>query len=93
MKLDRRNAGFPKWKYALDFGRRVRDITPRAKYILAFKELYGPDSWLNPDRKPFDYSKSMWLYNDNWFNDSKRGRIYFNNQADLTFIELKMVKK
>ena len=93
MKLNRRNAGFPKWKYALDFGRRVKDISPRAKYALAFRELYGPDSWLNPDRAAFDRSKPMWLFSDNWFNDNRRGRIFFNNASDITFIELTMVKK
>ena len=92
MKLDRRNAGFPKWKYALDFGRKIRDITPRAEYAREFFKMYGPDATLNPDREPGDFSKPFWLHNENWSNDNRRGRIYFNNEADITFIELTRVK-
>ena len=92
IKLDRRNAGFPKWKYALHFGQRIRHITPRAQYAQVFTQLYGPSSILNPDREAFNYSKPMWLYNEHWHNDNKRGRIYFNNEADITAVELMMIK-
>lgn len=87
IKLDRRFAGFPKWKYALHFGTRNAEYYQRLHYAREFVKLYGSDHWLNPDRKIFG-PEPMWLYNENWYDDVDRGRIYFNNEADITMIEL-----
>jgi hypothetical protein len=87
IKLDRRYAGSRKWKYALHFGTRKDGNLKRLQYVRVFAKLYGPDCWLNPDRKIFG-PEPMWLYSDNWRDDIKRGRIYFNNESDLTMIEL-----
>lgn len=87
IKLDRRYAGSCKWKYALHFGNRKAENLKRLQYVGMFVKLYGRDCWLNPDRKIFG-PEPMWLYSDHWYDDSKRGRIYFNNESDLTMIEL-----
>ena len=90
IKLDRRYHGFPEFKYALHFGTRVADYTAKAKYARGFRQIYGEEHWLNPDRKMFS-PEPMWLYNKDWANDSDRGRIYFNNPADLTAVELMVI--
>ena len=87
IKLDRRYAGSRKWKYVLHFGTRKAENLKRLQYASMFVKLYGSDHWLNPDRKVFG-PEPMWLYSDYWRNDSKRGRIYFNNESDLTMIAL-----
>lgn len=88
IKLDRRYAGFPKWKYALDFGKHKFGKLPRMKYAKGFKQLFGPDRELNPDKNVPIFSKDWYLYNENWFNDSKHGRILYNNESDLSAVLL-----
>ena len=87
IKLDRRYAGASKWKYALHFGTKTNTTTQRVKYANAFAKIYGPDSWINPNRKVFG-PEPMWLNSKDWYHDYKRGRIYFNNEADVTIVEL-----
>jgi hypothetical protein len=87
IKLDRRYAGSKKWKYALHFGRRRVDQLKRLQYARLFAKIYGKDCWFNPDRKMFG-PEPMWLYSEDWHDDNKRGRIYFNKESDLTAIEL-----
>lgn len=91
IKLDRRYAGFPKWKYACQF--LVRYAGGRKEYFdfkQAFRDTYGLDVVANADRATGDYSKPMWIYNEHWAADYKRQRILFNDQAVITMIMLKM---
>jgi hypothetical protein len=95
IKLDRRYHGFPKWTYACQFPLKSsngnQDFRREYyKYQNAFHDMYGPDNWINRDRKPLDHSTPMWLYNENWYADFIRQRIYFKNQADITLIMLKI---
>lgn len=92
-KLDRRYAGFPKWKYMIQFPLRGRE-KHRAyiKYSHAFSDIYGDYSTINPDRKALDYSKPVWLYNENWYADFKRQRILFNDPSVVTMITLKITE-
>jgi hypothetical protein len=84
IKLDRRYAGFPKWKYALDFGTRKYGKLERQKYAKGFTKLFGRDRWTNPDPGISYFSKDWYLYNENWSHDQKRGRILYNNEGDLS---------
>lgn len=88
IKLDGRYAGFPKWKYALDFGTRKHGKLSRMKYAVGFKRLFGPDRWANPDTTVSVFSRNWYLFNDNWSNDVKRGRILYNNESDLSAVLL-----
>jgi len=88
IKLDRRYAGFPKWKYALDFGKHKHGKLPRQKYAVGFKKLFGPDRWTNPDTTVSVFSREWYLYNENWANDVKRGRILYKNESDLSAVLL-----
>lgn len=87
IKLDKRYAGSKKWNYALHFGTRRADQLDRYKWAKKFTKLYGASTWLNPDRKPFG-PEPMWLHSEDWYNDDKRGRIYYKNESDLTAIVL-----
>lgn len=87
IKLDKRYAGSRKWNYALHFGTRKADQLQRLKWSRNFNKLFGPDTWLNTERKIFG-PEPMWLYSDDWYSDSKRGRIYFKNEADYTAVIL-----
>lgn len=91
IKLDRRYAGFPKWKYACQF--LVRYAGGRKEYFAfkrAFQEIYGMDVTSNPDRVAGEFHKPHWIYNENWHSDYKRQRILFNDQAVISMIMLKM---
>jgi hypothetical protein len=88
IKLDKRYAGFPKWKYALDFGKHKYGKLPRQKYAVGFKKLFGPDRWANPDTTVSVFSREWYLYNENWANDVERGRILYNNESDLSAVLL-----
>ena len=88
IKLDGRYAGFPKWKYALDFGKLKYGTLPRQKYAVGFKKLFGPDRWANPDTTVSVFSREWYLYNENWHNDVKHGRILYNNESDLSAVLL-----
>jgi hypothetical protein len=91
IKLDRRFAGFPIWKYAIQFP--LRNHNYRKEYFTyknAFQKMYGPDTWTNPDRATMDFSKPMWLYNEHWRCDFKRQRILVKDQALITMIQLKI---
>lgn len=90
-KLDRRFAGFPTWKYAIQFPlRHNNNRQSYFKYKNAFQAMYGPDNWINPDRETMDHSKPMWLYNDHWRCDWKRQRILIKDMALITMIQLKI---
>ena len=88
IKLDKRYAGYPKWKYALDFGTRKADKVNKAKYLRAFGKIFGRDRWPNPDPTVSYFSKDWYLFNENWYNDMKRGRILCNNESDLSAVLL-----
>jgi hypothetical protein len=81
IKLDRRYAGFPKWKYALDFGTRKYSKLERQKYAKGFTKLFGPHTQTNPNSVGWT---DWYLYNENWSHDQKRGRILYNNEGDLS---------
>jgi len=88
IKLDRRHALSHKWKYALHFGTRTHERKHQLRYARGFMQIYGPSYHVNEDRAVLDTSKPFWIFNDNWYRDDKRGRIYFNNESDITAIEL-----
>lgn len=91
VKLDRRYAGFPKWKYAIQFPLRNHNYRKEwFAYKNAFQALYGPDAERNPDRAVMDYSKPVWLYNEHWYGDFERQRILVKDQALITMISLKI---
>lgn len=88
IKLDRRYAGYPKWKYALHFGTHKYEKLPRLKYARAFTKLFGLDRTTNPDPTVRMFDRNWYLYNENWYNDSKHGRILYNNESDLSAVML-----
>lgn len=91
IKLDRRYAGFPQWKYACQFP--LKNHNYRKEYFTyhrAFREIYGADAETNPDRKIGDHGKPFWIYNEHWHADFERQRILFNDQAVISMIMLKM---
>ena len=92
IKLDRRYAGFPKWKYACQFP--VRNHQYRKEYFKfkkVFRDLYGDDAKPNPDYDPSAVgNQHRWLYNENWTSDYKRQRILVKDQALISMIMLKM---
>ena len=87
IKLNHRYANYPKWKFALEFGTYKSQKLQRVKYAAAFRNLYGPSTRFNPEYSMFD-TKPYYLFNDNWYNDEKRGRICFNNESDVTAVTL-----
>lgn len=92
VKLDRRYAGFPTWKYAVQFPLRTQNYRKEYfKYKNAFQAMYGADAERNPDRDIMDHSKPIWLYNEHWRADFKRQRILVKDQAVISMIMLKMV--
>ena len=84
IKLDRRHHGFRKWTHALEFTKRECHIArlDHIPYRRAFREIYGDDRGYNEN--------SVFVFNENWFFDSKRRRIYFKDPSILTFVELKV---
>ena len=88
IKLDKRYAGYPKWKYALDFGTRKDDRLKKARYVQGFVRLYGRDRWMNPDPTVSYFSKDWYLFSDDWSNDSKRGRILYKDESALSAVLL-----
>ena len=91
LKLDRRYAGFPKWKFALQFPLHNHNFRKEYfAYKKAFQDMYGSDAELNPDRAIMDTTKPYWLYNEHWRADFKRQRILVQDQALITMIQLKI---
>lgn len=92
INLDGRFAGYPRWKYALQFKKgkhhfhwdeeyyKVRDIV---------ESVHGPNATPNPERETNIWA-NYWIYNENWLIDTKRRRILLKNQADISMIMLKM---
>lgn len=97
IKLDRRYRAYSRWQFALQFGRPYREShaeqAERRQYARLFLQLHGPDVVPNPQAdwtaqsaaKPLG---NRWVINPNWYNDTTRSRIYYNNPADLTLILL-----
>jgi hypothetical protein len=83
IKLDRRNRRFPIYKYAMDFRGVVFKHQHRWQYMDAFQRLYGDD--LTVTGEGIDRRVN---YNENWLTDSGKDRIYFNNLADVSVVEL-----
>lgn len=86
-KLNRKHHGYGKWNFAIDFGRRKKDHKVLTKYARAFEKLYGPSHVFNPDYSMFVRS-DYFIFNESWYRSDKRGRIYFNNESDITAITL-----
>jgi hypothetical protein len=93
LKLDRRFANYPRYKYALQFrGRTVRQIAfcaERKEYAKVFEKLYGPSVMKNPDYIPG--VSHYFLYNiDNpqWMWDKKHNRIYYQDESVLSMVML-----
>lgn len=89
IKLNRKHALHHKWKFALMFGTTINANRNRSKYSKMFEKMYGPDREFNPEYTVFGNKPNL-LYNKNWYNDQYRGRIYFNNESDITAITLLM---
>lgn len=92
IKLDRRYNGFPKWKFAVQFSKAPRGYAnPYYQYCKLFTELHGPAVLCNPEWNIDKlWSVNRWIYNENWKDDYDSQRIYFNNQADISMITLKL---
>ena len=92
VKLDRRYAGFPKWKYALQFPLRNHQYRKEYfKYKKAFHNMYGPDAQVNAEYNlDSRHTTPRWLYNEHWYTDFGRQRIYYNNPSIMTMIQLKI---
>lgn len=89
VKLDRRYAGATKWAYAMQFSNRGKQgKLERMQYAKAFNKLFGPDRYLNPDKNISVFSRDWYLWNENWVNDTKRNRIYFNSEGDVSAVTL-----
>lgn len=88
IKLNGNFAGYPQWRYALQFGRphkeKVREGRERAHYAALFQRLYGPSSDIYRDAN----GRYQHVHNENWRNDTLRSRIYYRNESDLTAILL-----
>lgn len=91
IKLDRRYAGFPNWKYAIQFP--LHNHNHRKEYFTyknAFQSMYGPDAQQNPEYSSHLSTVPAWLYSDTWRCDWKRQRILVKDQALITMIQLKI---
>ena len=91
IKLDRRYAGFPKWKYACQFP--LKNHYLRKEYFAyqrVFHDMYGPDAYINPEYHGPLSDVPGWLYSEHWHADFPRQRILFNNQAVISMIALKV---
>lgn len=83
-KLNGNYAGYPKWKFALEFPKNKAGKLERFQYVRLFIQLYGEDR--TPSKTPTKY----YDWNQHWYNDVKRNRINFNNESDITAIRLLM---
>jgi hypothetical protein len=92
VKLDQRYAGFPKWKYALQFPLRNHNYNKEYfKYKKVFQATYGPDAEINPEYHTAQWgSTPKWFYNENWHTSFEKRRIYYNDQRVMTMIQLKI---
>lgn len=91
IKLDRRYAGFPEWKYACQFPLKNHNYRQGYfKYKNAFQAMYGPDAQQNPDYHGPLSTGPAWLYSDTWRCDFRRQRILVKDQALITMIRLKV---
>lgn len=92
VKLDRRYAGFPKWRYALQFPLRNHNYRKEYfKYKKAFHAMYGPDAQVNPEYETAQWGTvPKWLYSEHWYTSFNRQRIYYNDPAIMTMIALKL---
>lgn len=92
IKLDGRHAGFPKWKYALQFRKGNNHWNWDQEYYKVreiVESMHGPHSTKNPEVETNIWAP-YYIYNENWLIDSKRRRILLKNQADISMIMLKM---
>lgn len=89
IKLDHRHHGASKWTHAIEFTKYELHWrrTAHRPYLNAFKEIYGEDSWIDPTTTNWWYSRK---FNENWFFDDKRRRIYFKDSRVMTLVELKI---
>ena len=91
IKLDRRYAGFPEWKYACQFPLTNHNFRREYfKYHREFQGLYGPDSYINPDYHGPLSTVPGWIRSDTWRADFPRQRILVKDQALITMIRLKI---
>ena len=91
IKLDRRYAGYPKWKYACQFP--LSNHQYRKEYFAfkkVFRDLYGDDARPNPDYPAQQEGAPRWIYNEHWASDYKRQRILVKDQALISMIMLKI---
>jgi hypothetical protein len=89
IKLDKRYAGFPKWKYAIQFpGHRKYANLKRLEYAKGFRKVFGPDRQKNPDQTVSVFSREWYIWNENWWDDPFHQRIYFNNESDMSAVLL-----
>lgn len=89
IKLNHRHHGSYKWTHAIEFTKHEMHWQRRkhGPYLRAFKEIYGEDSWLDTN------TTNWWTkrkFNDHWFFDDKRRRIYFKDSRVMTLVELKI---
>lgn len=89
LKLDHRHHGSSKWTHAIEFTKKElhwqRPV--HRPYLRAFTEIYGEDTWLDPTETNWWRNRK---FNEHWFYDTKRRRIYFKDPRVITLVELKI---
>lgn len=91
IKLDYRYALHSKWQYAIVIGTNKKNKSTQVKYAIEFEKMFGPYRTVNPAYSPIAKSP-FYLYNNEWYNDTVRGRINFNNESIKTMLLLMDIK-
>ena len=92
IKLDRRYAGYPEWRYACQFPLKNHNFRKEYfDYRAVFQSIYGPDAVLNEKYNPAEWGDHpKWEFNKHWRADFPRQRILVKDQALITMIRLKI---
>ena len=94
IKLDRRYAHSRKFSYAIQFPKpRPRRASLHIAYYKAFERVYGKEKRHNPECKSLSiFSRDYYIWNEDWYYDSKHFRICFKNESDVTAVMLMIDK-
>jgi hypothetical protein len=84
IKLNGRYHGFPKWNHMLQFSRNEAGRREQLRYAQEFQRMYGPwYTYPTPESGLFERE-----YNENWYYDVKRRRLYFREESTVTMLLL-----
>ena len=84
-KLNKKYAGFPRWRFMVQFPRNKLGRQAMFRRSTVFRELLGPNLTWNSELVNGSYYK----LNEHWHLDTKRHRIYFADEGIITLILLK----